>query len=300
MRKIPLKLKQLQILEQRSTLGETEEKEKEKLSRGYAGELEFDKILDAYVSGLDVYHLKDFRFKNDDSRDLTKVVSGSSEVQIDNVLAAGDRIYTFEVKNFAFDLIYGSKNWHFTGGSEYKDLSMQVNRQRSSLNFLIRDGGFNYEVISHLVFVNPQQTIYNMPNLENLIVPSNMGRRLAKICVSNRYDQSSVVDYLDSRRLVKSMYDLPANVSFEALRCGVFCYRCDSTAELERVNPYKYCCSSCTKEFTVLEVILVLIDELKTLNESWEVSPARISAFSGGAVSSSTIRRYKRDGRILL
>src|SRR5699024_9380235 len=106
--------------------------------------------------------------------------------------------------------------------------------------------------------------------------------------------------FRSSRRLVKSMYDLLANVSFEALRCGVFCYRCDSTAELERVNPYKYCCSSCTKEFTVLEVILVLIDELKTLNESWEVSPARISAFSGGAVSSSTIRRYKRDGRILL
>lgn len=299
MRIIPLKFKQLQILSRRTILGETEEKERDKLHRGYAGELGFDKLLEELVQELDVYHLKDYRFKIDPGATTMKVASGLSEVQIDNVLVAGDRIYTFEVKNFGFDLVYGAKSWHFTGGREYKDLSMQVNRQRTSLDFLLRSGGFNYDITSHLVFVNPRQTIYNMPNLENLLVPSNTHRRLGGICVSNRYDQSTLSSYLDSRRLKKSMYDLPANVCFEELRPGVFCYQCDSVAELERVNSYKYCCRSCTKTFSTFEIVLVLIDELKTLNESWEVSAAKISKLSGGVVSSSTVRKYKREGKIL-
>lgn len=298
MRKLPLKLKQLQILSRRTLLGETEERERVKLTRGYKGELEFDKLLDEAVRDLDVYHLKDYRFKIDAGSENLKVASGLSEVQIDNVLIAGDRIYTFEVKNFSFDLIYGTKSWFFTSGQEYKDLSMQVNRQRNSLDFLIRDGGFKSETTPHLVFVNPRQTIYNMPNIENLIIPSNTHRRLGAICTSNRYDHSSLVDYLDSRRLAKSMYDLPANVNFEELRSGVFCYQCDSVAELERVSSYMYKCSSCKSTYKTLKIVEILINEIRTLNPDWEISSMRISILSGGAISSSCVRKYKRKGLI--
>lgn len=298
MRKIPLKLKQLQILKRRTILGKNDEKEREKLQRGYAGELEFDKLLDEALRDMDVYHLKDFRFKIDSSATTMKVASGFSEVQIDNVLIAGDRIYTFEVKNFGFDLVYGAKSWYFTGGQEYKDLSMQVNRQRTSLDFLLRDGGFNYDIISHLVFVNPRQTIYNMPNLENLLVPSNTQRRLNNICVSNRYDQSGLADYLDSRRLVKSMYDLPTNVTFDELRSGVFCYQCDSVAELERINRHLYKCDFCKSSYKTLKIVEILIDELRTLNKDWEITPRLISILSGDALSKSVVNKYKREGKI--
>lgn len=300
MRIIPLKLKQLQILKRRTILGETEEKEREKLHRGYIGELDFDILLGELVQELDVYHLKDYRFKIDSGATTMKVASGLSEVQIDNVLVAGDRIYTFEVKNFGFDLVYGAKSWHFTGGREYKDLSMQVNRQRTSLDFLLRSGGFNYDITSHLVFVNPRQTIYNMPNLENLLVPSNTHRRLSSICVPNRYDQSALSSYLDSCRLKKSMYDLPANVCFEELRPGVFCYRCDSVAELERVNRHLYHCCSCKSTYKTLKIVEILTDELRTLNDGWTVTPVMISTLSGGAVSTSAVNKYKREGKISL
>ena len=88
MRKQPIKLHQLQVLRRRDALSEQEEKEFEKLQRGYIGELDFDKLLDVHLSGLDVYHVKDYRFKVD-----------GSEVQIDNLLISGDQFYTFEVKN---------------------------------------------------------------------------------------------------------------------------------------------------------------------------------------------------------
>ncbi|CDZ99094.1 Nuclease-related domain protein [Jeotgalicoccus saudimassiliensis] len=298
MRKLPLKLKQLKILSRRTLLGETEEKEKEKLARGFEGELLFDRLLDESVRALDVFHLKDYRFKIDAGTEYLKVAGGLGEVQIDNVLVAGDRLYTFEVKNFGFDLVYGSKSWFFTGGREYKDLSMQVNRQRTSLDSLIREGGFKSEITPHLVFVNPRQTIYNMPNLENLMIPSNTHRRLAAICTSNHYDHSTLIDYLDSRRLVRSIYDLPANVSFGELRPGVFCYRCDSVAELVRVNRHLYHCKFCKTAYKTLNIVECLIDELRTLNDTWVITPAMISTLSGGAVSKAVVNKYRRENKI--
>jgi hypothetical protein len=62
MRTIPLKLKQLQILSRRTLLGSTEEKEKEKLTRGWHGELGFDKLLDTAVRGKEILSLERLSF----------------------------------------------------------------------------------------------------------------------------------------------------------------------------------------------------------------------------------------------
>lgn len=298
MRILPLKLKQLTIMSKRMTLNSDEQKEKEKLSVGFSGELEFDKHLESFIQNLDVYHLKDYRFKINEVKGDLKVANGLSEVQIDNLLIAGDQLFTFEVKNFNFDLVYGSKSWFFAGGQEYKDLSTQVNRQRTSLNYMLKSNGYNYAVTSHLVFVNPQQTIYEMPNLPNLIVPSNMYNRLSNVCRSNKYDHHRLLELLENRRLEKSMYDLPVNVEFEELGTGVFCDACESVEELERVTRYKYLCNHCEKIFTTLEIVQILIDEIRTLNENWTITAERLAHLSRDAVSSSIIRRYKRDGKI--
>src|SRR5699024_12427690 len=97
MRTIPLKLKQLQILTRRTLLDETEEKEKEKLTRGWQGELGFDKLIDTAVRGKGIYHLKDYRFKIDSGTETLKVACSISEVQIDNELLAGDRVSTVSI-----------------------------------------------------------------------------------------------------------------------------------------------------------------------------------------------------------
>lgn len=299
MRKQPLKLKQLTIMNKRMTLNSVEEKEREKLAVGFSGELKFDKILESFLCDLDVYHLKDYRFKINEVKGDLKVANGYSEVQIDNLLVAGDQVFTFEVKNFNFDLVYGIKSWYFSGGQEYKDLSMQVNRQRTSLSHMLKSNGYNYSITSHLAFVNPRQTIYNMPNLENLIVPSNIYNRLNNVCRSNKYDHYSLVEFLESRRLEQSMYDLPVNVEFEELRGGVFCDVCDSLEALEMKSVYNYTCLKCNHSFSKLEVVLTLISEMKILNVDWEITPERLARLSGYAVSSSIIRRYKREGKII-
>lgn len=281
------------------TLNSNEKKNLGKLRAGFSGELKFDKILESFIRDLDVYHLKDYRFKINEVRGALKVANGNSEVQIDNLLVAGDQIFTFEVKNFNFDLLYRAKTWSFVGGQEYKDLSMQVNRQRTSLDHMLKTNDYNYAITSHLVFVNSRQTIYEMPNLENLIVPSNMSSRLSNVCRSNKYNHYRLLELLENRRLEKSMYDLPVNVEFEELGAGVFCDECEGKEELERKSIYNYTCSTCNTSFNKLEIVNGLIDEMRTLNADWEITPERLARLSGYAVSSSIIRRYKRAGKII-
>lgn len=293
MRKLPIKLHQLQILRRRAALNEQEEKEFEKLQGGYLGELDFDKLLDEYLSGLDVYHLKDYRIKVD-----------GSEVQIDNLLISGDRIYTFEVKNYYFDLVYGRQSWHFVNGEEFKDLSMQVNKQRQSLQLLLKNGGYyssaENNVMSHLVFINPAQTIYNMPNLENLIIPSNASKRLSKICKSNYYDQSGLYEFLESQRLVKSFYDILVEINFNELRPGIYCYQCNSTNQLDKIYRNLYKCKNCKTDYNILQILQNLQTEISTLNDTWKITPTMLYKFSGGIVSRAVIFNYVKEGKIKL
>lgn len=293
MRIIPLKLQQLHILKRRSILSESESKEYNKLQSGYLGELEFDKILDEYLKDLEVYHLKDYRFK----------VNTSEEVQIDNLLISGDRICTFEVKNYNFDLSYGSKSWHFVNGEEFKDLSMQVNRQRIALQQLLKKGSFHSagnSVLSHLAFVNPEQTIYNMPNYENLIVPSNVKQRLSRLCKSNNYDQSSLFEFLESQRLAKSFYDVPVDLDFEQLRSGLYCYQCESTIELDKIHRNLYKCKNCKTDYKILQILEKLLLEIKALNDSWKVTPTMLLKLSGGRISKATLHKYIKEGKLRL
>ena len=274
MRKQPIKLHQMQVLRRRAALSEQVEKEFEKLQGGYLGELEFDKLLDVHLSGLDVYHVKDYRFKVDDS-----------EVQIDNLLISGDHVYTFEVKNYNFDLVYSNKAWHLVNGEEFKDLSMQVNRQRLLLQQLLKNGSFysaSNNAMSHLVLVNPKQTIYNMPNLDNLIVPSNVDKRPSKICKSNYYDQSALYEFLESQRLVKSFYDVPVEINYETLRPGTYCYICDSTSQLDKIHRNLYKCKNCKTAYKILQILLNLQSELTALNDSWKITPTMLFKLSGG------------------
>lgn len=292
MRKQPIKLHQMQVLRRRFELSENEEKEFENLQAGFLGELSFDKLLDAHLSGLNVYHVKDYRFKVD-----------GSEVQIDNLLISGDQAYTFEVKNYNFDLVYCNKAWHFVNGEEFKDLSMQVNRQRLLLQQLLKKGSFysaSNNVMSHLVFVNPKQTIYNMPNLENLIVPSNVDKRLSKICKSNYYDQSALYKFLESQRLVKSIYDIPVDIKFETLRPGTYCYQCNSTSTLDKIHRNLYKCKNCKIDYNILQILQNLQTEITALNDSWKITPAILFKLSGGMVSRAVINKYIREGKIKL
>lgn len=295
----PLKLEQLEILKCRAFVADDEQTELGNLKLGWEGEGELDRMIDRKIEGRDCIHLKDYRFSmNHAGDDIHKVSRSSSEVQIDNVLITGDRIFTFEVKKYNFDLVYSDTVWSFTGGDKFKNLMQQVSRHNDAFRYLLRQSGTDgdFEVYSCLVFINPKQTIYNLPYGKNILTHSGLEKFLDRIIRDNHYSYDRLLGFLESRRLVKSMYDGKAKVGLEELRGGVYCAAC--YVRLKRLNRNRYHCSKCLESFDLLTVTRRLIDELKMLNEDWKLSSYLISKYSGHQVSSSYIRTQKRLGKI--
>jgi hypothetical protein len=283
-REKPLKLEQLQILKCRTVVGGADVNELVNLNLGWEGECELDVMIDWAIRGRNCIHMKDYRF----------AVNG--EVQIDNVLIAGDRIFTFEVKKYNFDLIYSDEVWTFTNGEKFKNLMQQVSRQNDAFRHLVQRFGGGKDVYSCLVFINPGQMIYNLPYGKNILTASSLGKFLDRIVRDNHYSYDRLAGFLESRRVTKSMYDGAVTVDFDELRGGVFCDTCYE--ELERVGRDCFSCPSCNQDYDLLGVIQRLIHELRILNSDWPINSLILSKYSGNQISSSYIRTQKRLGNL--
>ena len=292
----PMKLEQLEIMKCRAGVGSVELNELDNLKLGWEGEGEMDAMIEFVIRNRNCIHLKDYRFSVNQAAGDGKIVRSSSEVQIDNVLIAGDRIFTFEVKKYNFDLIYGDEVWTYTNGEKFKNLMQQVSRQNDAFRHLLKKSGAGMDVYSCLVLINPAQTVYSLPYGKNILVHSAVGKFLDRIVRDNHYSYDRLAGFLESRRVAKSMYDAPVNVEVDELRGGVFCENC--YMELERMHRNQYHCSSCERDYDLLAVTRRLIAELKILNEGWKLDSKVIAKYSGHKVSASYIRTQKRAGKV--
>lgn len=297
MRAKNVKLLQLEILNRRTLLSDEDKKDLNKYRMGHTGELEFDAIIDAL--SLPVLHLKDYRFQLEGAAGSgKKVESGPAEVQIDNIIISEDQLYTFEIKNYQYDIeYYTDRPWRFTSGREIVNPMNQIDSHRNVLSSLLKEFNMQIGLICNLVFIHPEQTIYNLPNHPNIYIRTNLNKRLKYLLKPNRYDYSRLVDMLDSRRIFNSAYDSDANVSFDELAGGVFCAGCDNS-RLVRKHRDKFVCSGCGMGMTGPEVVQALIDELRVLNSSWTLNSVMLAKYSGNQFDSSTIRRYRLKGYI--
>ncbi|CAM4337675.1 nuclease-related domain-containing protein [Lacicoccus alkaliphilus] len=289
--------KQLEILSYRYNLSEEDLTELKRLASGYAGEVEFDHILEEEFRDVAFIHLKDFCFKIGRNGSLTKAESSvDQEIQIDNIIIAGDRMLTFEVKNYNFDLIYVEGQWTYENGRKFGDPMLQVGRQKVALQEFLDKVGFSINLFNTIVFINRNQTIFRLPDKPEILVRSNMLKKLRKVLHSNRYNHSDVVGRLETERLVESQYQADVGVLFEDLKTGVFCRDCGGRL-LKRSN-YNYDCVQCAKVWPVLMVVKNLVEEMKVLNRTWKISPSKLHKYSGGAISESCILKYKKAGKI--
>lgn len=296
MREKSIRHAQLEILNRRTVLSDRDRKDLLKYRLGHAGELQFDAIVE--VMGMPVMHLKDYRFPLDAAADDRKTAGAPAEVQIDNIIIAGDQLYTFEIKNYQYDIEYlGDRSWRFVSGKEIVNPLNQVDNQRNALTGLMREFNMHLNMANNIVFIHPEQTIYNVPNHQNIYVSTNLKKRLRHVLKPNQYDYSRFVAMLDSRRILRSAYDADVNVSFEELAGGVYCPECENS-RLKRVHRDKFICEECKVESWQYEVVQQLIEELRILNSSWNLNSEMISKYSNKVISSSTVRRYRIKGLI--
>lgn len=294
MRKKTRRHQQLEILNCRYKLSSYEKEELQKLEAGYRGELIFDEILEGFIRESNIIHLKDYNFYPEDIDQLllTRSKEDGAHVQIDNLVLAKDFLYTFEIKNYSFDLDYRDAKWFFENGNEFSDPLVQVMKQRNMLSKLLGGLGHQIRMFNVLVFINENQTIFNLPASNEIIVRSNLHKKLSKAMVNNHYDHGELVANLESRRLFDLKYQGDAVVDFRSLEKGVFCVGCGE--RLARLNRNWFRCDVCKLDIPILVAVNQLINEIKILNKSWTLTPTLIQIYSGGQISEAYVRFNKK------
>ncbi|SOC37974.1 nuclease-related domain-containing protein [Salinicoccus kekensis] len=288
---------QLEILHERYILPAYEKDELQKLEAGFIGELEFDGIIEPFIKGSNIIHIKDYSFYPEDAPELsTKSREDASHVQLDNLVVAKDFLYTFEIKNYSFDLIYKDSKWYFENGNEFASPLLQVARQRDTLGKMLYGFGSEIRMFNVVVFINKRQTIFNLPAAGEIIVRSNLHKKLAKAMAGNHYDHSRLISRLEERKVDVVKHQRDTTVGFRELAKGVFCGGCGR--KVTRKNRDWFRCRGCEVDIPILDAAARLIRELKVLNRSWKVTPSLIQAFSDGEISEFYVRSNVKRGRL--
>ncbi|MDQ1143206.1 hypothetical protein QE429_000033 [Bacillus sp. SORGH_AS 510] len=132
------------------------------LEKGYEGELMFDQLTKGLQS--DVYILNGLLFE-----------INNSYFQIDTLLIAPQKIYVFDVKNSGGDYLYEDEKFRrLRGGNDLKNPLHQLERCETLLRQFLKKLGYQLPIDSHIVFINPEFTLYQAPPDKPIIFPTQL------------------------------------------------------------------------------------------------------------------------------
>lgn len=279
---------QLLILRHRVGLEEQEERQLNKLELGFSGEVMFDTLLEPYMLKKNILHIPNFTFH---------VGEEKKEVQIDNIVVAGDCMFIFEIKNYQFDLHMGEdQQLSFDNGDAYKQLSSQMNYEYEGLRQLMRPYHFDFKIHPYAVFINPFQTIYGLRQESNILVHSNVRKFLGRRMLENQFVNEDVRRYILKHYSPVSKHDKDYDIPVSQMKPGVFCHDC--WGEVARLTRYKYRCHGCARIYSCSEAIELLALELRTLNRHAVITSVDLSRLSGGMFTGAAVRKKRKSGEI--
>lgn len=261
-------------------------KEKEskliKQENGFRGEVLLDEALDTIVSERKLIHIKDFLFEYD----------GDKECQIDNIIIANDIVYLFEVKYFNFDLVIDREGvWTFENGQLMSRSPLdQVWVQKLSLQQLFYEINVPLSIESRVIFMNPEQMIYGLPRMSDVLLSFQLKKALPEILKMNNYEFTDIGELIEKRRKSLSKYYKPVEIDVDLMKKGVVCKECFQI--LKKISDHLLYCETCNRKIKMKEALEMLYWELKILNPNLKLNSLQISKLSGGIINSSTVRKY--------
>ncbi|MEH7176461.1 nuclease-related domain-containing protein [Neobacillus vireti] len=279
-RPIPAELVILRILNGKMEFTEREKLHLSNQEKGYEGEMKFDKL----TAGLENENLI--------LNDLLLEV-GESLFQIDTLIIFSGVIHLIDVKYFEGEYYYDEKELFKTKtGSEKKDPLLQLKRCHSLFRQLIQKYGFNFHTEAHLVFNNPEFTLFHPTQNPQIILPTQLNsfiKKLQKIPSRLNERHSKLADMLVSLHITENPYSRLPKYDFDMLKKAMFCGNCHLSSL--SINRKKITCNQCGHVEDVDSVILRSVDELKLLFPGIKITTKLVHDWCGGSVSMKTIRR---------
>ncbi|WP_160722447.1 nuclease-related domain-containing protein [Bacillus sp. USDA818B3_A] len=280
----PLELKILRSLDRRVGLEEKEVINLQNLSKGYEGEVMFDRMT------------KELECPNYLLNDLFLEWNGS-KFQMDTLMITKDPIYLFEVKNFEGDFYFENGRFYaLNSKKEIKNPLLQLERCESLLRQFLQSLGYRMEIVSYVIFINPRFHLYQSPLNKPIIYPNQLPNFMKKLnrnssALNGRH--KGLAEQLASMHRLESPYEKYAKYKIDLLRKGLFCALCGAFEV--------FCCGRhlecgvCGHQEGIDNAVLRIAGEIRLLYPNERISTSLVYEWCNGILSKQSIGRVLRQ-----
>ncbi|MGG5255147.1 nuclease-related domain-containing protein [Neobacillus sp. SM06] len=251
------------------------------LEKGFKGELMFDQHTDKLPAG----HLI--------LNDLLLEVDGR-KFQIDTVGIIQEWIHLFEIKNLEGNYIY--ENGKICRVNPRKEISNpldQVKRSEFLLRKLIESYGFHLPIIQHVVFINPEFTLYQAPLDVPLIMPTQINAFMKNYSMAPSTLNSlhyNLAEKLVSLHQIDDPFLRVRRYRFGDLKKGILCGTCYSFMYLVNGGD-NLVCPCCGAHEKMDSAVLRNVKELQLLFPDAKITTNLVFDWCEGIVSKKAFRR---------
>lgn len=280
-----LQLQLLDLLSSRRRLSLHEQKDFEKLTKGFDGEHQFHTILQDNLSShcITLYDL------------LLK--SYETEFQLDTLLISTNTIYLFEVKNYHGDFYFENDKWYFKSSKkEIRNPLLQLKRSESLLRELLHHTSFNFSIQPYLIFINPTFTLYQAPIHLPAIFPTQILtfiRKLNQQITSQTNKQKSLAHFFIDQHIPQSSFEKLPTYTYSTLKKGIRCKQCH--AFLSTYHYQNIVCNQCHTMEKLDLAIMRNITEFTKLFPNEKITTNIIHDWCAIIKSKKTIRRILKQ-----
>jgi hypothetical protein len=256
--------------------------------KGYEGELQFDELLENL--NIDCLVLNDLLFE-----------INNKYFQLDKIIITQNGVIIFEVKNFEDEYYVDGSKWFVLPKKEIDNPLDQLNRSYSLLQRLLQSLGYNCTVDKHLVFVNPEFTLYHAPMNSSIVLPTQLNRLVNKLNMQSsklNENHTKLANKLLSLHVEESPFKQNFRYTFEDLKKGILCSSCHSF--ITEVNTKRITCVKCGLEENVKSAVLRNVEEIKLLFPEKKITTNIVYDWCKIVESKKTIRTILNENLTII
>lgn len=213
--------------------------------------------------------------------------------QIDTLLIGANKMVLLEIKNFEGVHQWGERKLTKESGLSLENPTLQVQKTQTRLEFLLESLGCQMRVEAYVVFINPEFTLYNVPNDAGYILPSQIPeffRTLQKQLTKPSEEQYELAKALVNLHDPDYPCKMP-EYNFNQLRKGIPCPQCGTLAET--FKGHYQTCVSCGQRMNVKRSIKASIEEFHILFPEEKMSTSRMLEWCGSGDKNRVYRVLK-------
>lgn len=218
--------------------------------KGWEGERRFDALLEKYKGGSTV--LNDLLLQ-----------SNQTTFQVDSLLIEGEALHLYEIKNYEGDFYYEKDRFYKRNNKvEINNPITQLKRTESSLSQLVHKLGYSIPIVPQVVFVNPEFTLFQAPLHLPCIYPPQLNRyvkSLEKNISQGKKQHRVLAEKLQSLHMDESPYRRIPSYTYDELKKGILCYKCDSLITSTECSMIK--CEACGHTESLVDAVVRSVEE---------------------------------------